>query len=115
MAATVQQSVNNRGVREVTISLSGGTVQSVPVDSLEDVTIQVVRSSGSSDTLAVTGNCGGANVAVTSTTQASGADTALTAVTAGVHTIRQKVAELTFTPSGSTDPFVIYIRGKERR
>lgn len=115
MASTVQQSVNNRGVRETTITLTAGSAESVPVDSLDDVTIQVVRESGSSDTIAVTGNCGGANVAVTSTTQASGADTALTAITAGVHTIRQKVAELTFTPSGSTDPFTIYIRGKERR
>lgn len=116
MAATVSQEINDNGVQVTTITLDGDSDQAdVDVSRLENASIQIVRT-GSTDNIVVTGSLDGTNyVAVTSTTQAAGADTALTAVTAGVHTIRQKVRFLQFATSGATDSFVITVSGLMRR
>lgn len=119
MAATVSQSVNDKGVfRAVCTVLTTATPATVYVGHLRDVTIQTKRSAGAgADTLAVTGSNDGTNfIAVTSTKQNTGDDTSLATLpaTTSVETIRQKCEYLRFTVSGNTDTFSIIVSGQTR-
>lgn len=113
MAVTVKQEVVSNGLYVGVLNLDGGSVGELEVGHLKYVTVQVVRT-GSTDTIAVTGSNSSTFVPVTSTTQNAGSDTALTAVSSGVHTITQRTRYIRFTPSGSTDSFVITVTGATR-
>lgn len=125
MAASGSGVVSNQGVYRFTGSVqTNETPLTVYVGHLRDATVQIVRTAGSTgNTLAVTGSNDGTNFfAVTSTQQGAvasgdgGGDTALSAVaaTGAVHTIRQKVEYLRFTPSDDNDTFSVVVSGLVR-
>jgi hypothetical protein len=113
MASTVAASVNNQGVKTITITVNtAASALAVYVGDLRQISVQVHRGAGSADTMAITGSNDGTTYAAV--VGEASTDVALTAVTAAINNIRQRVAYLKFTPSGNTDTFTIVISGQTR-
>lgn len=113
MASTVQAEVSNQGVKKISVVVTtAASAVVVYVGDLRQISVQVHRGAGSSDTLAITGSNDGTTYAAV--VGEASTDVALTAVTAAINNIRQRVAYLKFTPSGNTDTFTITISGQTR-
>lgn len=117
MAATVSQSITNKGTFTATVTTTVGTVGGpVEVGNLREVTVTVRRTGGAADTFSVEGSSDGVNFgAITSQTQVAGADAVLTGIsTIQTHTIRQKVRFIRLVSSGTTDPGEMVVTGTTR-
>ena len=115
IAGTENRDVRGLSVIFQWVMAAADTAAAIDVSMFREMSVQVLRVSGLTDTCAIQGSNDNTNfVVLNSQTQTAGADKALTALTNSIDTIREHCKWVKPVKSGSTDPITVTLLGIPR-